>query len=410
MTPREFALNVVQQLQAAGYQALWAGGCVRDQLLGLQPKDYDVATSANPDEVRKLFGKKRTLAIGASFGVITVLGPKRAGPIEVATFRRDSGYSDGRHPDAVEFTDAHEDARRRDFTINGMFYDPILEDVIDYVDGQKDIARKRVRAIGCPEERIDEDKLRMLRGVRFAATFDFEIEPETLSAIQKHASEIIVVSGERIGAEMRRMLASPHRTIAARLLRTSGLLAEILPNGKSLYGDENHWDQILSTLDGLEPGDFESAAMVLLEPILRDQGIDAVFERWKLSNDERKSILWVFRNWEILDRADRLPWSQIQPLLLAGDVDRALAVAQSKRGSQSKGVAMCRTRLQQWTPEQLDPKPFLDGRDLMELGFKPGPNYGFILDSVRAAQLDGLIHNVEQAIEQARDKAAELSA
>ena len=182
MNSREFAILVVQQLTNAGYQALWAGGCVRDQLMGIPPKDYDVATNATPDQIREVFGKRRTLPIGAAFGVITVLGPKQADPIEVATFRRDTGYSDGRRPDGVEFTDAKEDALRRDFTINGMFYDPLKEQVVDYVGGKDDLKAKRIRAIGVPQERIEEDKLRMLRGVRFAAKFGFEIESDTLAA------------------------------------------------------------------------------------------------------------------------------------------------------------------------------------------------------------------------------------
>ena len=169
---RQFAIEVVQTLQSAGHQALWAGGCVRDQLLDRTPKDFDVATSANPDQVREVFGKARTLSIGASFGVITVLGPPGSGadPIEVATFRRDGGYSDGRRPDTVEFTDAKEDALRRDFTINGMFFDPVESKVIDYVGGKEDLKAQVVRAIGDPNERIEEDKLRMLRAVRFAST------------------------------------------------------------------------------------------------------------------------------------------------------------------------------------------------------------------------------------------------
>lgn len=171
-SPRQFAVEVVERLRTAGYEALWAGGCVRDQLLQRTPKDYDVATSAHPDQIRDVFGRRRTLPIGAAFGVITVLGPKSAGQIEVATFRQDATYSDGRHPDSVTFSTAEEDARRRDFTINGLFYDPLNEQVIDFVGGQQDIDRRVVRAIGDPYERIAEDKLRMLRAVRFSATFD----------------------------------------------------------------------------------------------------------------------------------------------------------------------------------------------------------------------------------------------
>src|SRR6476469_5731386 len=160
---REFALEIAKTLRAAGFEALWAGGCVRDELLGLTPKDYDVATSAKPDQIRDLFGRRRTLPIGASFGVITVLGPRDAGQIEVATFRTDATYSDGRHPDSVSFTTAERDAQRRDFTTNGLFYDPVTNQVVDYIGGQEDLKRGIIRAIGDPRLRLAEDKLRMLR-------------------------------------------------------------------------------------------------------------------------------------------------------------------------------------------------------------------------------------------------------
>ncbi|MFN5709429.1 MAG: CCA tRNA nucleotidyltransferase, partial [Planctomycetota bacterium] len=176
MTPREFAVQIVQRLQQAGFEAVWAGGCVRDMLLGLKPKDYDVATSALPEQIRDLFGHRQTLAIGASFGVITVLGPKSAGQVEVATFRQDAEYSDGRRPDSVHFSTAERDAQRRDFTINGMFYDPVQDVVLDFVEGRRDIDERVIRAIGNPEERIAEDKLRMLRAVRFAATYQFHLD------------------------------------------------------------------------------------------------------------------------------------------------------------------------------------------------------------------------------------------
>src|SRR5688572_4921449 len=177
---RAFALEIVEKLRAAGFEALWAGGCVRDELLGLTPKDYDVATSAMPDQIRDVFGRRRTLPIGAAFGVITVLGPRAAGQVEVATFRTDAAYSDGRRPDSVTFTDAEHDAQRRDFTINGLFYDPIEGKVVDFVGGQEDLKRGTIRAIGDPRLRIAEDKLRMLRAVRFAATFNFAIDPDTM--------------------------------------------------------------------------------------------------------------------------------------------------------------------------------------------------------------------------------------
>lgn len=400
MSSREFAFDVVKKLQQAGFQALWAGGCVRDQLAGRTPKDYDVATNATPEEVRVVFGKKRTLPIGASFGVITVLGPRNTEPIEVATFRRDGAYSDGRHPDSVEFTDAREDAMRRDFTINGMFFDPLTEQVLDYVGGQDDLAAKQIRAIGNPHERIEEDKLRMLRAIRFASMFEFALDPETLSAIQIHAPEIKVVSAERIGAEMRQILGSSKRAAAVTLLRESGLLAEIIPAGCSLYEDPDDWSQTITKLGRLD-GDFESAAAILLEPIIVQTGIAVMFERWKLSNSERKSIHWIIENWRKLDQADQLAWSQVQPLLIQADAKRALAVAASQADAPPPGVEVCHRRLA-WPIDQLNPQPLLDGSDLIQLGIKSGPVFARILAAVRSAQLDGEIDSAEQALDIAK--------
>ena len=226
---RRFAFEVVRQLRGAGFEAYWAGGCVRDQLLGRTPKDYDVATNAMPDQVRTLFGRRRTLAIGAAFGVIAVIGPKAAGMVEVTTFRRDAAYSDGRHPDSVAFSTAEEDASRRDFTINGLFYDPIDQRVIDYVGGQQDLAAKHLRAIGNARERFAEDKLRMLRAVRFAATFALTLDDETRAAIVEMAAEIHVVSPERIAMEMRRLLADSSRAIGVWLMLETKLAEQLLP-------------------------------------------------------------------------------------------------------------------------------------------------------------------------------------
>lgn len=404
MAARRFAMEVVRRLQDAGYQALWAGGCVRDQALGRTPKDYDVATSALPDEVRSVFGKNRTLPIGAAFGVITVLGPKNAGVIEVATFRKDGDYSDGRRPDHVEFTDDREDALRRDFTINGMFFDPIAETVIDYVGGKDDLKARRICAIGNPHERISEDKLRMLRGVRFASTLGFELEPETMKAIQKHACQIDSVSGERIGHELRRMLGGPHPDTAARLLRQSGLLAEILTDGKSLYANESAWEQTMAAIERLKrnsQGCFESVAVVLLETIFENHGIEAVSNRWKLSNDERKAMGWICKHWQTLNRADELKWSEVQPLLLNPSIRLGLAVATSKTTETSKGIDLCHRRLD-WPVEKLNPRPLLDGSDLIAMGIKPGPRFKLILDAIRTGQLDGEIETIDQAMEMAR--------
>ncbi len=260
-----FALDVVRQLRAAGYEAYWAGGCVRDQLIGRSPKDYDVATSAVPEEIQKVFGRSRkTLAVGAAFGVIAVVGPRGAGQIEVATFREDVSYSDGRRPDAVRFTTAREDALRRDFSINGMFFDPISKEVLDFVGGQDDLRQGIVRAIGNPHQRFTEDKLRLLRAVRFAGYFGFSIEPATFEALCTMAREITAVSAERIANEMRMMLERSGRRRAVELLLETGLLESVLPEAVPKLREHAHRVQTLTMLDALVEPSFPLALAVLL--------------------------------------------------------------------------------------------------------------------------------------------------
>ncbi|MCS7304673.1 MAG: CCA tRNA nucleotidyltransferase [Thermoguttaceae bacterium] len=236
---RNFAFYVVQKLQRAGFTAYWAGGCVRDQLLGYTPKDYDVATDARPGQIRRVFRRHKTLAVGADFGTITVVGPRGAGQVEVTTFRQEAEYSDGRHPDRVWFSSAQEDAQRRDFTINGIFYDPVRQEYIDYVGGQQDIHSRQIRAIGDPRKRFQEDKLRMLRAVRFAAVLGFTIEPATFQAIVQMADQILQVSAERIAGEMERLLTAPFRAEGVRLLVTTGLARPLLPEILLPEGDSS---------------------------------------------------------------------------------------------------------------------------------------------------------------------------
>ncbi|HVU86551.1 MAG TPA: CCA tRNA nucleotidyltransferase, partial [Pirellulales bacterium] len=299
---RELALRVLRRLREAGYQALWAGGCVRDQLLGRTPKDYDVATNATPEQIRALFGRRHTLAIGAAFGVVAVLGPKHVGMVEVTTFRRDAQYSDGRHPDAVIFTTAEEDAQRRDFTINGLFYDPVEDRVIDYVGGQADLERRVVRAIGDPRARFTEDKLRMVRAVRFAAGFDFAVDPPTRAAIDEMADTISVVSPERVAQEMRKMLVDPSRAGAVELLRNTRLLSVLLPEVDAWAESSARttggvaWDRLKSVLAALAEPSFPAALAALLHVLEPEknapgsapaassavQTANEVGERWRL--------------------------------------------------------------------------------------------------------------------------------
>jgi poly(A) polymerase len=396
---RRFAVEVVRRLRGAGYEAYWAGGCVRDQLLGRPPKDYDVATNAVPDQVRTLFGRRRTLAIGAAFGVIAVIGPKAAGMVEVATFRRDAPYSDGRHPDGVTFSSAEEDASRRDFTINGLFYDPVEQRVIDFVGGQEDLAKGRLRAIGDARHRFAEDKLRMLRAVRFAATFAFSLDAETQSAIADMAAEIRVVSPERIAMEMRRMLADPSRAVGARLLLETRLAAEVLP--EIVPRDETQrrrLDDTLARLAGLKgEADFPLALAELLYPVVDVPGAAAVCERWRLSNKETDRIRWLVKHHASLLAARTMPWSVLQPLLVAEGIDDLLAIVEAASPAGAEAAAYCRALLTQ-PRAVLDPPPLLTGDDLLAHGIPAGPLYKILLDRVRVAQLDGELHNQAEAL------------
>lgn len=414
---RKFATDIVRRLHAAGYEALWAGGCVRDQLLDLIPKDYDVATSARPHEVQQVFRDHRTLAIGEAFGVIAVLGPRRM-QVEVATFREDGVYSDGRRPDAVAFSTAEQDAQRRDFTINGLFYDPLKERVIDYVGGVEDLRRGVVRAIGDPQARFNEDKLRMLRAVRFTANYSFQLDPATLAAIQRQAREIVIVSAERVAEEMRKMLPHPGRALAAELLRRSHLLEALLPESASIApreGDEPDearraaWDRTLRILAALQEPIFPVALAALMHEMgnrddPRDQILETVGSRWRLSNDEIACAAWVRRNESLIRQARRAPWPKLQRVLISDYAEELLilaeAVAQVVDGSADE-IDYCREKLT-LPPDELNPAPLLTGNDLIRAGLRPGPVFRELLEKTRDAQLEGRLHTPEQALRYAQ--------
>jgi tRNA nucleotidyltransferase/poly(A) polymerase len=393
---RAFALEVAQKLRAAGFEALWAGGCVRDQLLGLTPKDYDVATNALPDQIRALFGRQRTIPIGASFGVITVLGPRAAGQIEVATFRTDAAYSDGRHPDSVHFTTAEHDAERRDFTINGLFYDPIAEQVVDYVNGQQDLERGIIRAIGDPRKRLDEDKLRMLRAVRFAAAFNFTIDRATMQAIEEMAPQISMVSAERIGMEIRRMLVGEHRERAIQLLDESGLLAHILPEvAAEARNRESWWPASLQRLARLKQPTLPVAFAALLL-FVSGADVDVIGRRLRFTNKEIERTRWLLENLSFIAEAPTLPWPRLQRTLIHEGIDELLALYESSSDDPLPAAQFCRERLA-WPKEILDPPPLLDGGDLIRHGLEPGPHFARLLEQVRDAQLSGEIHSQDEA-------------
>ena len=418
---REFAVEVVQRLVDAGYEALWAGGCVRDFLMGNEPSDFDVATSARPEEVRAVFGKRRTLAIGESFGVIVVLGPDRtAGQVEVATFRTDSSYSDGRRPDTVTFSTAREDARRRDFTINGMFYDPLREQLIDYVGGRIDLEYRILRAIGDPEERIEEDKLRMLRAIRFAAKFDFNLDQRTAEAIRKLASEIRVVSQERITEELRKMLAHASRAKGIRMLDEAGLLPLVLPDLEEPWSDPDYAEQSLRMLASEHDGPCVLSLAILFRQLpteadisgipaaskkqqLRASPVVQLGKRLRLSNREIETIRWLVDKVPLLLRGRQLPLHQLKGLLAHEHRDMLLEMARLLtlgQGAEAREhFAYCQEYLSRTPAETLNPPPLLNGADLIALGLKPGHEFSQLLEQVRHAQLDEQISQRQQAIE-----------
>jgi tRNA nucleotidyltransferase/poly(A) polymerase len=391
---------VVHRLRVAGHEALWAGGCVRDQLMDQMPKDYDVATDAVPDRIREVFGHRRTLAIGAAFGVITVLGPRGAGQIDVATFRRDAAYSDGRHPDAITFSDAENDAKRRDFTINGLFFDPLAGRVIDYVGGQEDLQRGLIRAIGDPLARIAEDKLRMLRAVRFAARFDFAIEEQTLAAIKQQARELVIVSAERVAAELRLILTHPSRARGVELLADTGLLEVVLPEITPVLQSRDQWSRIIAILGSLHAPTFAMSLTAMLREIRAADMPRVVFERWKLSNDELEGVEKLLHEEPLIRSARQQHWPKLQRVLVAPRVDElvgyAEAIARICDGNTDE-IEFCREKLALPAGE-LNPAPLITGDDLKEAGIPQGPIYREILEAARDAQLEQRIWSHEEAV------------
>lgn len=412
MTEAQFAYEVVHRLRDAGYQALFAGGCVRDMLLGLEPHDFDVATDARPEEVQRLF--RRTLAVGASFGVIEVLGPRgedgKPLRVQVSTFRAEGPYSDGRHPDSVVFTTAEGDASRRDFTINGLFYDPIAAQVIDYVGGRRDLQERVLRAIGNPRERFAEDKLRMLRAVRFAARFELTIEPETLAAIREMAPQISVVSAERIAEELRRMLTDVHRARAMSLMWDAGLVPAILPELVPLRelpdesGKGSLWDHLMRVLDLLRDPSFPLACGSLLHHLQPDAA-DAICRRLRLSNDERQRVTWLVQHHDYLRDAFNLRISKLKTILAHPGIRDLLELHWADAeadGRSTEHVAFCERLLEQWSEAELNPPPLITGDDLIRLGLKPGPLFRVLLEKVREAQLEGRVKTHDEARQMVR--------
>lgn len=396
---REAAVRVVRILVDAGHIAYFAGGCVRDRLMGYEPTDYDVATDARPEQIAALFHRVR--AVGQSFGVMLVrlMGHE----IQVATFRTDGVYSDGRHPDTVTFSDAQHDASRRDFTINGLFENPLTEEVIDYVGGRADLEAKIIRAIGDPYARFREDHLRMLRAVRFAARFGFAIDADTADAIRANAGNLQRVSRERIGQEVRRMLLDANRAVAAWELQYLGLDSHVLLEEPKLAAPTR-----LGRLPDEVPLSTALAAWLVDRHAESEEDWLDIAERWAdalvISNEERSALLRCLEIYRTLETTwDRLGVAKQKRIAARPEFDQSLQLMQATDRQRFVDV---RRRVLELAKTGLSPQPLLDGNDLIELGLQPGPIFSRVLDAVYDAQLEGAIHARPQAIELARAVAA----
>jgi poly(A) polymerase len=439
---KDFAANIIQTLRRQGFQAYLVGGCVRDLLLKREPADYDVATSATPAQVMEIFPE--TYAVGAQFGVVLVplpqgqrVGggenvPPKAQAVEVATFRSDLGYSDGRRPDEVRFSqDPQEDVARRDFTINGMMLDPVSGEVLDFVGGRRDLDAGLIRAIGDPGLRFAEDKLRMLRAVRFAARFEYAIEVETLAAIQGLAHEIQLVSRERVRDELTKMLTEGHARRAFLLLDESGLLKEVLPEISAMKGvaqpPEFHpeGDVFVHTLllvenlpqpcpptlawgallhDVGKPATFRVAPDRIRFDNHVDVGVkiaEAICERLRFSNHNTAQVLALVDNHMRFGHVTRMKESTLKKFLRLPGFEEHLALHRADSLASHGNLStynLIREKLAEIPPEKIRPTALVSGDDLIAAGYAPGPRFREILEAVEDAQLEGRLLSRDTAL------------
>ncbi len=420
------ARGLVRRLREAGFEGFYAGGCVRDMLLGQVPKDYDVATNATPDDVQRIF--PRHVAVGAHFGVVIVMEGGHS--IEVASFRSDGAYTDGRRPASVRYTDAKEDAARRDFTVNGMFFDPLANDgageVIDYVGGRADLAARILRAIGDPAARLAEDRLRLLRAVRFAAWLDFEIEPKTWAAVQAGAPEIHAISPERIRDELVKIFTAPTRVKGWDLLDASGLMKAVLPELDALKGCMQppqfhpegdvfvHTRLVLSLLPAQEvsvPLAFGALFHDIGKPacakIDADDGgrirfnghehigaemTEKIMRRLRFSNDEIAATVEAVRNHMAFKDVQHMRVAKLKRFLARPGFGDELELHRADcLGSHAMldNYEFLQAKREEFSAEPLIPKPFITGHDLIQLGLKPGPEFKAILEAAQNRQLEG---------------------
>jgi len=426
---QETAHDIVRRLRAAGHVAYYAGGSVRDLLRGQAPKDIDVATDARPEAVQKMFS--RTYAVGAHFGVVVVL--EEGFQFEVATFRSDGAYLDGRRPAEVHFATAEEDAARRDFTINGMFFDPEGDEVIDFVGGRADLEARLVRAIGDPSQRFAEDRLRLLRAIRFATVLDFEIEPSTWEAVVAHAASIKEISAERIREELVRIFMSPQRVRGWDLLDASGLLGAILPEVAAMKGCEQppqfhpEGDVFKHTriMLGLLPPatSLPLVFSVLFHDIgkpptfsvdetgrIRFNGHDRVgaemtetiMQRLRFSRAEIDATVEAVRQHMVFKDVPNMRVAKLKRFMARPTFEDELELHRVDCAS-SHGMMdnfeFLRQKREEFANEPIIPPPLVHGGDLISLGLKPGPRFGEILEAVETRQLEGALTSREEALE-----------
>jgi putative nucleotidyltransferase with HDIG domain len=431
MKPRELANSICDTLRAAGFQAFLVGGCVRDIVLGREPADYDVATDATPDEVLQIF--PNGVSVGAQFGVIFV--PFDGGKVEIATFRSDVGYTDGRHPDQVVYTGSpEEDVQRRDFTINGLVMRHDTGEVLDFVDGQADLRKGIIRAIGHPNRRFREDKLRMLRAVRFAARFEYQIEPDTFQAISNRAREIRQVSGERVREELTKLLTEGAARKGFELLDSTGLLPELLPEIAAMKGVEQPpqyhpegdvWIHTLLMLEGLppetpltlawgvllhdigKPSTFRSAAETG-DRIRFDGHVDVgvaigreILGRLRFSNDHSEQILSLVGHHMKFKDVRSMRTATLKRFVRLPGFDEHLELHRLDCLASHRNLEaydFVKNFLSTTPPELVRPAKLVTGEDVLGLGYAAGPIVGRILALVEDAQLDGELSSKKEAI------------
>ena len=430
------ARDIVVQLQSAGYTAYFAGGAVRDQLLGVQAKDYDIATNARPEEVQKIFPRVTDLT-GKSFGVVRVLVKDQS--YEVATFRQDGPYKDGRHPESVQFATAEEDAQRRDFTVNGLFYDPVAERLIDYVGGEADLRARIIRAIGNPVDRFNEDHLRLLRAVRFATRLYFKIEPATWEAISSLAPKIQTVSAERIRDELNKIFTADKPELGLDLLDQSGLLKEVLPDIALLHGVEQppqfhpEGDVFKHTrlmLSKIEHPDLELALSVLFHDVgkkptykVDETGRIRFNEHESVGAEMAEQIMTGLRyDNKTIQTVRELVQHHMQfkdvPKMKPSTLKRMLArptfplelelhrIDCASSHGDLRHFEFLKQQLETMSAEEIDPPPLITGKDLLAMGLPPGRAVGRILEAVRVAQLENTVQTQLEALAMARKLAA----